>query len=143
MKDPVASAAKECSCWQKSNCPLAEKCLSEYLVYHAQVDRSDINETKNYYGACKKYLCFPMRQVPLQQVPLISFSNFLSINLFSWNLLFYFCSGFSYLSTQFLCLLKRLNLVQSWTLWLTVHHVFEFLFLYFFRCCESWWIGIS
>lgn len=69
----------------------------------------------------------------------ISFSNFLLSNLFSWNLLFYFYSGFSYLSTQFLCLLKRLNLVQSWIFWFTVHHVFEFLFLYFFRCCESWW----
>ena len=54
LKDPVASTAKECSCWKKSNCPLAEKCLSECLVYHEQVDRSDINQTKNYYGTCKK-----------------------------------------------------------------------------------------
>ena len=29
LKDPVASTAKECSCRLKSNCPLAEKCLSE------------------------------------------------------------------------------------------------------------------
>ena len=54
MKDPGASTAKECSFWKKSNCPLAEKCLSECLVYHEQVDRSDINQTKNYYGTCKK-----------------------------------------------------------------------------------------
>ena len=54
LKDPVASTAKECSCLQKSNCPLAEKCLSECLVYHAQVDRSDINQTKNYHGTCEK-----------------------------------------------------------------------------------------
>ena len=54
LKDPVVSTAKECSCWQKSNCPLAEKCLSECLVYHAQVDRSDINQSKSYYGTCEK-----------------------------------------------------------------------------------------
>ena len=27
LKDPVTSTTKECSCRQKSNCPLAEKCL--------------------------------------------------------------------------------------------------------------------
>ena len=54
LKDPVASTAKECGCRQKPNCPLAEKCLSECLVYHAQIDRSDINQTKNYYGTCEK-----------------------------------------------------------------------------------------
>ena len=56
MKDPVASTAEECSCRQKSNCPLAEKCLSKCLVYHVQVDRSDINQTKSYYGTCEKNL---------------------------------------------------------------------------------------
>ena len=40
LKDPVAPTAKECSCQQKSNYPLVEKCLYESLVYHAQVDRS-------------------------------------------------------------------------------------------------------
>ena len=54
LKDLVASTTKKCSCRQKSNCPLAEKFLSECLVYHAQVDRSDINQTKSYYGTCKK-----------------------------------------------------------------------------------------
>ena len=54
LKDPVASTAKECSCRQKFSCPLAEKCLSECLVYHTQVDRSDINQTTNYYDTCKK-----------------------------------------------------------------------------------------
>ena len=54
LKDPVASTAKECSCRQNFSCPLAEKCLSECLVYHAQVDRSDINQTTNYYDTCKK-----------------------------------------------------------------------------------------
>ena len=48
LKDPVASTAKECSCRQKSNCTPAEKSLPECLVYHAQVDRLDINQTKNY-----------------------------------------------------------------------------------------------
>ena len=54
MKDPAALTAKKCSCWQKSSCPLAEKCLSESLVYYAQVDRSDIDQTENYYGTCEK-----------------------------------------------------------------------------------------
>ena len=54
LKDPIASTAKECSCQQKSNCSLTEKCLSECLVYHAQVDRSDINRTKSYYNTCVK-----------------------------------------------------------------------------------------
>ena len=54
LKDPIASTAKECHFRQKSNCLLAEKCLSECLVYHAQVDRSDINQTKNYYGTYEK-----------------------------------------------------------------------------------------
>ena len=49
LKDPVASPEKTRSCRQKSTCPLAEKCLSECLVYHAQVYRSDINQTKSYY----------------------------------------------------------------------------------------------
>ena len=54
LKDPIAPTAKECSCRQKSNYPLAEKCLSECLVYHAQVDRPALNQTKNYYNTCKK-----------------------------------------------------------------------------------------
>ena len=35
LKGPAAPTAKECSCQQKSNCPLPEKCLSEWLVCHA------------------------------------------------------------------------------------------------------------
>ena len=54
LKDPVASTVKKCSCRQKSNCPLAEKCLSKCLVYHAQIDRSDINRTKSCYVTCEK-----------------------------------------------------------------------------------------
>ena len=65
LKDPVASTAKECSCLQKSNCPLAEKCLSECLVYHAQVDRSDINQTKSYYGTCEKISKSVATTIPL------------------------------------------------------------------------------
>ena len=56
LKDPAAPTGKECSCQQKSNCSLAEKYLTECLVYYAQVDTSDINEIKNYYGTCKKKL---------------------------------------------------------------------------------------
>ena len=55
LKDLVASTTKECSCRQKSNCPLAEKCLSECLVYHAQVDRSDINQAKVIMVLAKKF----------------------------------------------------------------------------------------
>ena len=54
LKHSVAPTARECSYHHKSHCPLTEKCLSECLVYHTQVDRSDINQTKNYYGTCKK-----------------------------------------------------------------------------------------
>ena len=55
LKDPVAPTAKEYNCRPtSSNCRLAEKSLSEDLVYHAQVNKSDINETKNYYGICEK-----------------------------------------------------------------------------------------
>ena len=54
LKDPIASTAKERSCWQKSNCPPAQKCLSECWIYLAQVDRSDTNQTKNDYGTCEK-----------------------------------------------------------------------------------------
>ena len=39
LKVAAAPTAKECSCRQKANCLLAEKCLSERMVYHAQVDR--------------------------------------------------------------------------------------------------------
>ena len=40
---PPAPATKQC-CG-----PLAEKCLTECLMYHAQVDRSDISKSKNYF----------------------------------------------------------------------------------------------
>ena len=39
LEDPVVPTGKECICQERSNCPLAEKCLSERLLYHAQVDR--------------------------------------------------------------------------------------------------------
>ena len=54
LKSSVASTAKECSYRQKYNCPQAEKCLSECLAYHAEIDRSDRNQTKNRYGFREK-----------------------------------------------------------------------------------------
>ena len=39
---------------QESYCPLAEKRWSGCFVYHALVDRSDINQIKNYYGTGEK-----------------------------------------------------------------------------------------
>ena len=46
LKDPAALTANEFSYRQKSNCPIAEKCLLVCLVYHAYVDRSDISQIK-------------------------------------------------------------------------------------------------
>ena len=54
LKSSVASTAKECSYRQKYNCSQAEKCLSECLAYHAEIDRSDRNQTKNRYGFREK-----------------------------------------------------------------------------------------
>ena len=54
LKNPAASTAEKCSYQQKSSYWLAEKCFSECLVYHAQVDGSDIKQTKHYYSFCEK-----------------------------------------------------------------------------------------
>ena len=54
LKDPTPTDIKECSCCRKPECPLDKKCLSEYLVYNASVDRLDTNKTKHYYGTCEK-----------------------------------------------------------------------------------------
>ena len=54
LKDPTPTDVKECSCHQRTECPLDKKCLSGYLVYNALVDRLDSNKTKHYYGTCKK-----------------------------------------------------------------------------------------
>ena len=50
MEDPKPTNNKTCSCQWKSDCPLNQSCLSEYLVYNAVVNRST---TKNYYRTCK------------------------------------------------------------------------------------------
>ena len=51
MEDPKRINNKTCSCWQKSDCPLNQNCLSECLVYNAVVNTST---TKNYYRTCEK-----------------------------------------------------------------------------------------
>ena len=51
MEDPIPTNNKTCSCRQKSDCPLNQKCLSECLVYNAVVNTST---TKNYFGTCEK-----------------------------------------------------------------------------------------
>lgn len=56
LKYTTAPTVKECSCQQKPNCPLAEKWLSECLLYHAQAEMSDVIQIKNYYGTCQKNL---------------------------------------------------------------------------------------
>ena len=45
MEDPKPTNNKTCSCRQKSDCPLNQNCLSEFLVYNAVVNTST---TKNY-----------------------------------------------------------------------------------------------
>ena len=54
LKDPTPTDIKECSCLQKTECPLDKKCLSGYLVYNALVDQLDTNKTKHYYETCEK-----------------------------------------------------------------------------------------
>ena len=49
LKDPTPTDIKECSCHQKTECPLDKNCLSGCLVYNALVDRLDTNKTKHYY----------------------------------------------------------------------------------------------
>ena len=54
LKDPTPTDIKECSCHQKTECPLDKNCLSGCLVYNALVDRLDTNKTKHYYWICEK-----------------------------------------------------------------------------------------
>ena len=54
LKDHTPTDIKECSCRQKTECPLDNKCLSGYLVYNASVYRLDTNKTQHYYGTCEK-----------------------------------------------------------------------------------------
>ena len=54
LKNPTPTDIKECSCHQKTECPLNKKCLSGYLVYNALVDWLVTNKTKHYYGTCEK-----------------------------------------------------------------------------------------
>ena len=53
MEDPKPTNNKTCSCRQKSDCPLNQNCLSEWLVCNTVVNTSTI---KNYYGTCEKSL---------------------------------------------------------------------------------------
>ena len=54
LKDPTPTDIKECSCLQKTECPLDKKCLSGYLVNNALVYQLDTNKTKHYYETCEK-----------------------------------------------------------------------------------------
>ena len=51
MEDTKPTNNQNCSCRQKSDCPLNQNCLSECLVYNALVN---ISTTKNYYRTCEK-----------------------------------------------------------------------------------------
>ena len=50
LNDPITPTVNELSCHQNSNCPLAEKWLSECFVYNAQVYKSDLKQIKNHNG---------------------------------------------------------------------------------------------
>ena len=63
LKDSAISTAKTCSCRQRSNCTLAKKFLSECLAYHAQVNKSEINQIKSYYGTCIKKIQRALQQL--------------------------------------------------------------------------------
>ena len=51
MEDPKSTQNKTCSCEQKSDCSLNQRCLSERLVYNADVNTSTM---KNYYKTREK-----------------------------------------------------------------------------------------
>ena len=51
MEDPKLTNNKACSCRQKSDCPLNQRCLPESLLYNAVVNTST---TKNYLRTCEK-----------------------------------------------------------------------------------------
>ena len=53
-KNSTPVAASSCSCRQKSECPLNNKCLSESLVYKAAVSQTPSQINKYYYGTCEK-----------------------------------------------------------------------------------------
>ena len=46
LKDHASTEIKECSCRQKTECPLDKKCLSGYLVYNILINWLDTNKTK-------------------------------------------------------------------------------------------------
>ena len=53
-KQTTLIAARSCSCRQKSECPLNNKCLSERLVYKAAVSQTPSQINKYYYRTCEK-----------------------------------------------------------------------------------------
>ena len=54
LKNPTPTDIKECSCHQKTECPLNKKCLSGYQVYNTLVDWLDTKKTKHYCGTFEK-----------------------------------------------------------------------------------------
>ena len=53
-KHTTAVAARSCSCRQKSECLLNNKCLSKSLVYKEAVSLTRSQVNKYYYGTCGK-----------------------------------------------------------------------------------------
>ena len=53
-KHTTPVAARSCSCRQKPESPLNNKCLSECLIYKATVLQTPLQINKYYYGTCEK-----------------------------------------------------------------------------------------
>ena len=53
-KHTTPVAARSCSCRQKSECSLNNKCLAESLVYKAPVSQTPSQINKYYYETCEK-----------------------------------------------------------------------------------------
>ena len=49
------TAKKQCNCWDRKKCPLNEKCLTNQIVYQANIN-SDLEDYKEniYKGLCEK-----------------------------------------------------------------------------------------
>ena len=58
---PVAVCS--CSCSQKSECLLNNKCLSEGLVYKSAVSQTPSKINKYYYGTCEKNFLRTVQQL--------------------------------------------------------------------------------
>ena len=62
-KHTTPVAVRSCSCSQKSECLLNNKCLSEGLVYKSAVSQTPSKISKYYYGTCEKNFLRTVQQL--------------------------------------------------------------------------------